>query len=139
MLEEYNFEIEECYDGLQCLEKVSNVNKYDLILMDIMMPNMNGEITLKKLKENPNFKIPVIAVTADAVVGAKEKYINQGFFDYVSKPFNKQQIKEKLDLVFKNKKNDYIQEESKSIATYVFDSQKNEEYVIKDGKREDFK
>ena len=103
------------------------------------MPNMNGEITLKKLKENPNFKIPVIAVTADAVVGAKEKYINQGFFDYVSKPFNKQQIKEKLDLVFKNKKNDYIQEESKSIATYVFDSQKNEEYVIKDGKREDFK
>ena len=139
LLKDFNYEIDSCYDGIECLKKIEDGNIYDLILMDIMMPNMNGEITLKKLKENPNFKIPVIAVTADAVVGAKEKYINQGFFDYVSKPFNKQQIKEKLDLVFKNKKNDYIQEESKSIATYVFDSQKNEEYVIKDGKREDFK
>ncbi len=99
-LTDFNFTIEECYDGLECLEKVKNGDEYDLILMDIMMPNMSGETALKKLKENPNFKIPVIALTADAVAGAKEKYIEEGFVDYIPKPFNRDQIKEKLDMIF---------------------------------------
>lgn len=47
------------------------------------------------MKENPNFKIPVIALTADAVLSAKEKYIEKGFVDYIAKPFNKEQIKKK--------------------------------------------
>ena len=73
----------------------------DLILMDIMMPNMNGETALQKLKENSNFKTPVIALTADAIAGSQEKYISEGFTDYIAKPFNKDQIKEKLDKIFK--------------------------------------
>ena len=99
-LQDFNFEIEECYDGQECLNHVVNGNEYDLILMDIMMPNMSGETAIAKLKENPNFKIPTIALTADAVAGAREKYIGEGFIDYIAKPFNKDQIKEKLDLVF---------------------------------------
>ncbi len=99
-LQDFNFEIDEAYDGQECLNKVINGNEYDLILMDIMMPNMSGETALAKLKENSNFNIPVIALTADAVAGAKEKYIEEGFIDYISKPFTKDQIKEKLDLVF---------------------------------------
>lgn len=99
-LQDFNFEIEECYDGQECLDHVVNGNEYDLILMDIMMPNMSGETAIAKLKENPNFKIPTIALTADAVAGAREKYIGEGFIDYIAKPFNKDQIKEKLDLVF---------------------------------------
>lgn len=99
-LTDFNFEIEEAEDGLQCLEKVKVGDEYDLILMDIMMPNMSGETALKKLKENPNFKTPVIALTADAVAGAKEKYIEEGFVDYIAKPFNRDQIKEKLDKIF---------------------------------------
>ena len=99
-LDSFNFEIDECYDGQECLNKVINGNEYDLILMDIMMPNMNGEMALQKLKENANFKIPTIALTADAVAGAKEKYVSEGFIDYIAKPFSKDQIKEKLDLVF---------------------------------------
>ena len=102
-LSSFDFEIEECYDGLECLDKVKDGNEYDLILMDIMMPNMNGETTLAKLKEKENFNIPVIALTADAVAGAQEKYIKDGFISYISKPFSKEQIKEKLDMVFKNK------------------------------------
>ena len=74
--------------------------KYDLILMDIMMPEMSGETTLLKLKENKEFHTPVIALTADAVAGARDKYIQEGFKDYIAKPFNKDQIQEKLDLVF---------------------------------------
>lgn len=101
-ISDFDFEIDECYDGLECLNKVVVGNEYDLILMDIMMPNMSGETAIKRLKENPNFKIPVIALTADAVAGAKEKYVSEGFIDYISKPFNKEQIKQKLDIVFNN-------------------------------------
>ena len=99
-LQDFNFEIDECYDGVECLDKIANGNEYDLILMDIMMPNMSGEAALAKLKENPNFNIPTIALTADAITGAKEKYLSEGFIDYIAKPFSKDQIKEKLDLVF---------------------------------------
>ena len=100
-LQDFNFEIEECYDGYGCLEKVKLGNEYDLILMDIMMPNMSGETAMEKLKENPSFNIPTIALTADAIAGAKEKYLSEGFVDYIAKPFSKAQIKEKLDMVFK--------------------------------------
>jgi len=99
-LQDFNFEIEECYDGQECLNHVVNGNEYDLILMDIMMPNMSGETAMAKLKENPNFNIPTIALTADAVAGAKEKYLSEGFVDYIAKPFSKDQIKEKLDIIF---------------------------------------
>ena len=104
-LDGYNFEIDECYDGQECLDKVVNGNEYDLILMDIMMPNMSGETAIAKLKEKPNFNIPTIALTADAVAGAREKYLSEGFIDYIAKPFKKEQIKEKLDLVFNNNSN----------------------------------
>ncbi len=100
-LSDFNFTIEEAEDGLKCLEKVKRGDEYDLILMDIMMPNMSGETALKKLKGNPNFCIPVIALTAGAIAGAKEKYIEEGFVDYIAKPFNRDQIKEKLDKILK--------------------------------------
>ena len=99
-LEDFNFNIDEAYDGLECLEKVKNA-KYDLILMDIMMPNMNGEEALSKLKEDKSFSIPVIALTADAIAGSENKYINEGFSTYIAKPFSKAQIEEKLDYIFK--------------------------------------
>ena len=101
VLDEFHFDIDECYDGEECLDKVSN-NDYDLILMDIMMPNMSGETALKMLQETSGFDTPVIALTADAVAGAEEKYKSEGFIDYIAKPFNKDAIKKKLDLVFKS-------------------------------------
>ena len=113
-LDGYNFEIDECYDGQECLDKVVNGNEYDLILMDIMMPNMSGETAIAKLKENPNFNIPTIALTADAVAGAREKYISEGFVEYIAKPFNKDQIKEKLDIVFMNKEPETITNDSET-------------------------
>ena len=100
-LSSFNFIIDECYDGTECLDKVKQGNEYDLILMDIMMPNMNGEEAFKKLKENPNFNIPTLALTADAVAGSQERYMADGFVDYIAKPFTKEQILEKLNLIFK--------------------------------------
>ena len=66
------------------------------------MPVMSGETALEKLKDMPNFDTPVIALTADAVVGAEDKYLDEGFASYISKPFNRDQIKKKLDLIFSN-------------------------------------
>jgi len=136
-LKDFNFQIDECYDGIQCLEKINSGNDYDLILMDIMMPNMSGETVLAKLKENPEFDTPVIALTADALSGAKEKYLSQGFVDYIAKPFSRDQIKEKLDKIFKDE--DEIEEvdfeNSADSVTYVFDSSLKQEYVIADGKK----
>lgn len=101
-LQNFEFEIDEAEDGQVCLDKINAGNEYDLILMDIMMPNMSGEETIKKLKENKNFNTPVIALTADALSGAKEKYMQEDFADYIAKPFSRDQIKEKLDKIFKD-------------------------------------
>lgn len=103
-LTDFSFEIEECYNGVECLEKIKNGNKYDLILMDIMMPVMSGETAMKELKKIKKFSTPVIALTADAVAGAEERYLSIGFTDYIAKPFSKDQIKVKLDKIFKGKK-----------------------------------
>ena len=132
-LQDFNFAIEECHDGLECLEKVKE-KEYDLILMDIMMPVMSGESALAKLKENPEFKTPVIALTADAVSGAREKYIKEGFVDYISKPFNKEQVKEKIEKIFIKKEEEI---NKLPMVTYVYDSKTHEEYTVKDGQRND--
>lgn len=99
-LQDFNFEIDEAISGFECLEKVK-LKDYDLILMDIMMPEMSGEETIKELQKNKDFKIPVMAVTADAVVGAKEKYLDEGFVDYLPKPFTKEQMTEKINKILK--------------------------------------
>ena len=100
-LKDFNFNIVEANSGEECINKIKEENNYDLIFMDIMMPNMSGETALIKLKEIPNFNTPVIALTADALSGAKNKYLSEGFSDYIAKPFSKEQIKEKLDIILK--------------------------------------
>ena len=59
------------------------------------------EAALKELEKDPNFKTPVIALTADAIQGSQEKYIQEGFADYIAKPFSKDQIKAKIDRLLK--------------------------------------
>lgn len=102
-MSDLNYEIDEVYSGDECLEKIKE-KQYDVILMDIMMPGMSGDETLVKLKEDPNFNTPVIAVTADVEAGSETKYLNQGFTSYIGKPFTRNQIKEKLDKLFINDK-----------------------------------
>ena len=64
---------------------------------------MNGEACIEELKKIEGFNTPVIALTADALNGAKEKYISEGFIDYIAKPFSKYQIKEKLENILQDK------------------------------------
>lgn len=100
LLSDLPYEIDECYNGKECLEKLKS-NSYDLILMDIMMPEMDGEATIKELRNSSDFKTPVIALTADAVAGANEKYISEGFIDYLAKPFKKEDLENKIVKVLK--------------------------------------
>ena len=99
-LKDFNFDLDSCNSGQECLNKVASGEQYDLILMDIMMPGMSGETTLHTLQQSPAFTTPVIALTADAVAGAQEKYISAGFVDYIAKPFSRDQIKGKLEKIF---------------------------------------
>ena len=100
LLEEYNFEIETANSGEECLQKVNSDNKYSLIFMDIMMPEMNGVETMHKLKSN-NFNGKVIALTADAMAGSREKYLNEGFDFYIPKPINRVLLEEALNKYIK--------------------------------------
>ena len=88
LLKQTKVQVDTAQSGGACLEAVMH-KKYDLILMDHMMPEMDGVETLwmlKKTQDNLSKDAPVIALTANAVVGAKEQYLEWGFDDYLSKP-----------------------------------------------------
>ena len=85
LIEHEGLSVDYVMSGKECLEKVKEV-KYDVIFMDIMMPEMDGVETFKKLQEIDDFDIPVIALTADAETGAKQKYLKLGFNNYIAKP-----------------------------------------------------
>jgi len=91
ILKPYDFKVKTAESGFEALE-IMESQTFDLILMDIMMPKMNGIETLRRLKEIDGFDIPVVALTADAIEGTDEKYINAGFNDYLSKPIDKMQL-----------------------------------------------
>lgn len=87
LLAPYEMTIDLADGARECLRLVKE-NHYDLILLDHMMPEMDGVETLWCLKEDPNFKTPVIALTANAISGVKKTYLEWGFSDYISKPIN---------------------------------------------------
>ena len=119
--------------GFDCLDKISMGEKYDLIFMDDMMPKMSGRETFIKLKEMPGFIVPVVALTANAISGAKEEYLELGFSDYLAKPIEKDELVRVLSSVLKEK------EEEVSTVTVVENSEidkrseTKEEYLRKNG------
>ena len=106
ILDGKNIKYEIVNDGMEAIEKYKN-NKYDLILMDENMPNMNGmEATQNILiyeKENNMKHTPIIAFTANAMSGDKEKFLNFGMDDYLSKPVNIKKLYEIIQQFVPNK------------------------------------
>ena len=93
LLQTYGVLVECVESGFICIDNLKSGKKYDLILMDDMMPRMSGVETLQKIKvEIPEFDIPVIALTANALTGMREKYLADGFNDYLAKPINKDEL-----------------------------------------------
>ena len=99
LLKETQIQVTDAEGGAQCLELVQK-NHYDLIFLDHMMPEMDGIETLHHMKEFTDFpcqNTPIIVLTANAVSGAKEKYLAEGFDDFLSKPI----VPEKLENMMK--------------------------------------
>lgn len=88
--------IDEATGGLSCLEMTSK-KYYDIIFLDHMMPDLDGIETfhrLKEAKDNPCKDTPVIILTANAIVGAKEMYLAEGFHDYLAKPIQPKKLED---------------------------------------------
>ena len=96
LLKKYNIMTTLVASGQNCLDLINDHEYFDLILMDDMMPEMNGKETFAKLKEIEGFKTPVVALTANALSGMKEQYLKLGFNDYLAKPINKDELDEVL-------------------------------------------
>ncbi len=92
LLREYKIDTEAVQSGQEAINKISSGEHFDLIFMDDLMPKMSGVETLKKLQELPEFNIPTIALTANAITGMRDKYINLGFNDYLAKPLKKEEL-----------------------------------------------
>ena len=100
LLEKYNARDIVCVDsGFLCLEKISAGEKFDVILLDDMMPKMSGVETLHKLKEIAGFNTPVVILTANAITGMKSKYLSEGFNGYLAKPIEKEKMIQVLNEV----------------------------------------
>lgn len=104
LLKQYNISTSLVESGFECIDRIKNNEQFDLILLDDMMPKLSGTETLQKLKEINNFNTPVVALTANAVSGEKERYIGLGFDDYLAKPIEKLEL-DKVLIKYLTKKN----------------------------------
>jgi two-component system chemotaxis sensor kinase CheA len=96
-LEHVDMKVQIAENGLQAIEALKNNNDIDIVLMDVMMPEMDGYEAISKIKEigaKPN--MPIIAVTAKAMKGDREKCLEAGATDYISKPLNLKELLEKM-------------------------------------------
>ncbi|MCM1342757.1 MAG: ATP-binding protein [Lachnospiraceae bacterium] len=88
LLKQTQVQITEAASGYECLDLV-RAERFDIIFMDHMMPELDGVETLHRMKQLPDSQcrdVPVVILTANAIVGAREKYLEEGFDDYLSKP-----------------------------------------------------
>jgi signal transduction histidine kinase/CheY-like chemotaxis protein/HPt (histidine-containing phosphotransfer) domain-containing protein len=130
LLSPYNAKIDTCLSGAEAIELVKK-NKYDLIFMDHMMPDMDGiEATavIRKLEKenevsgNNGKQIIIVALTANAVVGMKEMFLEKGFNDFLSKPVDVSKMDEILDRWIEKEKKEEVKEKIESCSNSKSDS-----------------
>ena len=137
LLKQTKVQVDDVESGIECLELVKQKH-YDIIFLDHMMPQMDGVETLHYMKKMDNYPCkdtPVIVLTANAIQGAKEMYINEGFDDFLSKPIQP----EKLERMIK----DWLPQELvlKEIPVKEEMTRKNnevEDSFTEDGRKEDY-
>ncbi len=125
-LKEAGYEYDAVANGLEAYSYVK-LNHYDLILMDVQMPEMDGLTATEKIRSLGNSKkeIPIIAITAHALKGDKEKCLNAGMNDYISKPINTDELIRCIDEYLKIKpmetKNDETENDESNNHDSLFD------------------
>lgn len=123
LLSDTRIQITCAQSGKECIDCLRN-NRFDVVLLDQMMPGMSGTETLNVLKEEKLCKnTPVIALTADAIVGAKDSYMKEGFTDYLSKPVMyedlENMLKKYIDVRLQYTKEQLEAEEAKIVKPLV--------------------
>ena len=102
LLERYKFKVVTVSSGHDCIYKVKSEEKFDIIFMDQVMPDMSGIETMKALRGLDGYELPpLISLTANAVSGMKEHYLGEGFDEYLSKPINTSDLEKILTKYFK--------------------------------------
>ncbi len=97
ILRSQGFTVDTADDGEKAIKIIEN-NKYDLILMDIALPGIDGVETTKRIKSKSDYKnIPVVALTAFAMAGDKERLLKSGFDDYIPKPLEVHEFIRKME------------------------------------------
>ncbi len=91
----YDCTLDEAISGEECLNKINNGEKYDLLLLDEMMPKMSGTEVMKELK-SLGYATPIVALTADVELNSRASYIDRGFDDYLAKPVEKKELERVL-------------------------------------------
>jgi len=91
----YDLHIDTCTSGMDAINMIKQGDTYDIIFMDHMMPVLNGTDTMRKLREI-GYDRPIVALTANALVGHAEDFMKKGFDDFVSKPINTMRLDEVL-------------------------------------------
>jgi len=93
VLENHDMEVLSATNGRQAIEIISATPDLSVVLMDIMMPEMDGYQTMHEIRNNPQFRtLPILALTAKAMKGDREKCLEAGASDYISKPVNTDQL-----------------------------------------------
>lgn len=92
LLAPYKVNVTSVFSGYEAIDAVKQNGPFDLIFLDQMMPGIDGVTTLHEFVKMDGFKTPVVVLTADAIVGKKEEYLNEGFNDYLSKPINNDEL-----------------------------------------------
>ncbi|MHB8103286.1 MAG: response regulator [Methanosarcina sp.] len=98
LLEFYGYGVTKAEDGIKAIESLAE-DKFDLILLDMQLPKMDGLEVLERIKNNPaTADVPVIAVTAHAMKGSEEHFIEMGCVDYISKPIDIHKFRALIDM-----------------------------------------
>src|SRR5207237_7303183 len=93
LLEEHEMVIVSADNGRDAIQILQQQPNIDVVLMDIMMPEMDGMETMREIRKIPQLKsLPIVAVTAKAMKGDREKCIEAGAWDYLSKPVDPEQL-----------------------------------------------
>jgi CheY-like chemotaxis protein len=93
LLENHGMEVVSATNGRDAIEILRQRDDLSVVLMDIMMPGMDGYETMKEIRQEPRFRtLPILALTAKAMKGDREKCLNAGASDYIAKPVNRDQL-----------------------------------------------
>lgn len=134
VLEPYKFNITTLDNGKDCVDLIKSGEEFDMIFLDHMMPRMDGIEVLHILRKLDGYNIPpVVALTANAITGMREMYLNEGFDDYLSKPINTGDLDKLIKKYFNSKVSNTFVDDNKQINKEIKTKEDKVEYLTNNG------